>query len=55
MRTCLWNYANIISSTCVADDEVCMLLKTKLELYHNKKNRFPDDDSFSLARELDHL
>ncbi|KAF9962711.1 Proline-serine-threonine phosphatase-interacting protein 2 [Mortierella alpina] len=23
LRTTLWNYANIISSTCVADDEVC--------------------------------
>ncbi|KAF8982917.1 Proline-serine-threonine phosphatase-interacting protein 2 [Entomortierella lignicola] len=31
LRTTLWNYANIISSTCVADDESCERIRTSLE------------------------
>ncbi|KAG0324680.1 Proline-serine-threonine phosphatase-interacting protein 2 [Dissophora globulifera] len=32
LRTTLWNYANIISSTCVADDESCERIRFSLEL-----------------------
>ncbi|KAF9112406.1 Proline-serine-threonine phosphatase-interacting protein 2 [Mortierella sp. AM989] len=32
LRTTLWNYANIISSACVADDESCERIRTSLEL-----------------------
>ncbi|KAI9237912.1 MAG: hypothetical protein BYD32DRAFT_481042 [Podila humilis] len=38
VRTTLWNYANIISSTCVADDEVCVLLMTMLQTPQQKKH-----------------
>ncbi|KAG0265909.1 Proline-serine-threonine phosphatase-interacting protein 2 [Mortierella polycephala] len=31
LRTTLWNYANIISSTCVADDESCERIRSALE------------------------
>ncbi|KAF9951011.1 Proline-serine-threonine phosphatase-interacting protein 2 [Mortierella alpina] len=32
LRTTLWNYANIISSTCVADDESCERIRSVLEV-----------------------
>ncbi|KAG0050791.1 Proline-serine-threonine phosphatase-interacting protein 2 [Gryganskiella cystojenkinii] len=31
VRTTLWNYANIVSSTCVADDESCERIRASLE------------------------
>ncbi|KAF9098764.1 Proline-serine-threonine phosphatase-interacting protein 2 [Mortierella sp. AD031] len=36
--TTLWNYANIISSTCVADDESCERIRTSLELCDINQN-----------------
>ncbi|KAF9934511.1 hypothetical protein FBU30_001652 [Linnemannia zychae] len=36
--TTLWNYANIISSTCVADDESCERIRASLELCDVNQN-----------------
>ncbi|KAG0278439.1 Proline-serine-threonine phosphatase-interacting protein 2 [Linnemannia exigua] len=36
--TTLWNYANIISSTCVADDESCERIRASLELCDINQN-----------------
>ncbi|KAG0037671.1 Proline-serine-threonine phosphatase-interacting protein 2 [Podila clonocystis] len=38
VRTCLWNYANIISSTCVADDESCERIRSSLEVCDVNQN-----------------
>ncbi|KAF9960382.1 hypothetical protein BGZ65_012419, partial [Modicella reniformis] len=38
LRTTLWNYANIISSTCVADDESCERIRSSLELCDVNQN-----------------
>ncbi|GJJ77287.1 hypothetical protein EMPS_09646 [Entomortierella parvispora] len=38
VRTTLWNYANIISSTCVADDESCERIRSSLEVCDVNQN-----------------
>ncbi|KAF9918543.1 Proline-serine-threonine phosphatase-interacting protein 2 [Lobosporangium transversale] len=38
LRTTLWNYANIISSACVADDESCERIRSSLELCDVNQN-----------------
>ncbi|KAF8935294.1 hypothetical protein BGZ58_005098, partial [Dissophora ornata] len=51
LRMTLWNYANIISSTCVADDESCEGIRSSLELCDVNQNLQSFIDAFATGEE----